>query len=260
MATFLFDKIIFGPVYSRRLGVSLGINLLPSDRKICNFDCIYCECGLTHTDDLSNELMPSREQVKNALFQTLEDMAASDQDPDVITFAGNGEPTIHPDLAGIIEDTIEVKNIFFPEAGVAMLTNSSTILIPEVRKALSRVDKCILKLDSAITSTLNLHNKPSIKLSAEELVLELAKLDFDIIIQTMFITGKIGDKVVDNTTEEEIEAWIKALEIIKPAEVQIYTISRDAPEGNLINKVTPETLHAIEERVLKIGLKTQVSA
>lgn len=260
MSTFLFDKIIFGPVYSRRLGVSLGINLLPSNRKVCNFDCIYCECGLTHTADVDDEKMPSREQVKNALFQTLEDMAASDQDPDVITFAGNGEPTIHPDIAGIIEDTIEVKNIFFPDSRIAMLTNSTTIMVPEVREALKMVDKCILKLDSALDSTLQLHNKPGVELNAEELIDSLANLDFDIIIQTMFIKGNIDKRDLDNTTEEELDALLKAYVKIKPSEVQIYTISRDAPDGHDIRKVDPETLHSIAERVKKTGIKTQVSA
>jgi wyosine [tRNA(Phe)-imidazoG37] synthetase (radical SAM superfamily) len=261
MATFLFDKIIFGPVYSRRLGVSLGINLLPNNRKICNFDCIYCECGLTHTASLSNEKMPSREQVRNALYQTLEDMAASDQeDPDVITFAGNGEPTIHPEIAGIIDDTIEVKNVFFPEAKVAMLTNSTTIMIPEVREALKKVDKCILKLDSAIDNTLQLHNRPATKIIAEQLIDSLAGLDFDIIIQTMFIRGTIDGRQIDNTTEQELDAWIRAIEKIKPSEVQIYTISRDAPKGHDISKVESETLHSIAEKINSLGISTRVSA
>lgn len=260
MSTFLFDKIIFGPIYSRRLGVSLGINLLPENRKICNFDCIYCECGLTHTADISNENMPTRERVKNALYQTLEDMAASDQDPDVITFAGNGEPTIHPDIAGIIEDSIEVKNIFFPDADIAMLTNSTTIMIPEVQTALKKVDKCILKLDSALDETLQLHNRPGKDITAGKLVDQLSKLDFDIIIQTMFIKGSINGRLIDNTTEEEVEALVKAYIKIEPAEVQVYTVSRDAPESFDIRKVDPDTLHSIAGKINNAGIKTQVSA
>lgn len=260
MSTFLFDKIIFGPVYSRRLGVSLGINLLPNNRKICNFDCIYCECGLTHTDDISNEEMPTREQVKNALYQALEDIAASDQEPDVITFAGNGEPTIHPEIAGIIKDTIEVKDIFFPDSEVAMLTNSTTILIPEVREAFKLLDKCILKLDSALDKTLQLHNRPGINVDAEDLIESMAKLDFDIIIQTMFIKGTFEKRTIDNTGEEELGALLKAFARIKPTEVQIYTISRDAPDGHNIIKVDPDTLRSIAKRVNSLGIKTLVSA
>lgn len=260
MSTFLFDKIIFGPVYSRRLGVSLGINLLPGNRKICNFDCIYCECGLTHTADISKEDMPGRDLVKNALYHSLEDMAASDQEPDAITFAGNGEPTIHPDIGGIIEDTIEVKNIFFPDSDVAMLSNSTTILMPEVREALKKLDKCILKLDSALDETLRLHNRPGIEVDAEGLVKALADLDFDIIIQTMFIRGTIDSREIDNTSEKEVEALLNALSRIKPVEVQVYTISRDAPEGYNISKVDPDTLQEIAERINKLGIKTQVSA
>jgi wyosine [tRNA(Phe)-imidazoG37] synthetase (radical SAM superfamily) len=260
MSTFLFDKIIFGPVYSRRLGVSLGINLLPNNRKICNFDCIYCECGLTHTADIKNEAMPDRDLVKNALYQSLEDIAASDQEPDTITFAGNGEPTIHPEIAGIIEDTIEVKNIFFPDSDVAMLTNSTTILDPGIREALKKLDKCILKLDSALDETLQLHNRPDVNVDAEGLVEALANLDFDIIIQTMFIKGYVDSRKIDNTSEEEVDALLKALKRIMPAEVQVYTISRDVPDGYNINKVDIDTLQSIAGRINKLGIKTQVSA
>lgn len=259
MATFLFDKIIFGPVFSRRLGVSLGINLLPRGRKICNFDCIYCECGSTQSNELEDESLPSRDMVKNALYQTLEDMAANDQDPDVITFAGNGEPTIHPDFPGIIDDTIEVKNVFFPEAEIAVLCNSTTLHIPEVKEALSKVDKPILKLDSAISQTIQLHNRPSKEIDATVLVKQLAELDFNIIIQTMFIKGEYNNIMIDNTSEEEISAWLKALEQILPSEVQIYTISRDVPAGNNIQKIPLETLNEIAGRVKDLGINTQVS-
>ena len=204
--------------------------------------------------------MPSREQVKNALFQSLEDIAAIDQEPDAITFAGNGEPTIHPDIAGIIEDSLETKNIFFPESDLTILTNATSILIPEVREALKKTDKCILKLDSALNKTLQLHNRPNIKIDAESLIDSMADLDFDITIQTMFIKGTYNNTTIDNTGEQELEALLKAFARIRPAEVQIYTISRDVPDGHNINKVNPETLNSIAERINKLGIKTRVSA
>ena len=260
MSTFLFNKIIFGPVFSRRLGVSLGMNLLPPGRKICNFNCVYCECGHTHSEDVVPEKMPSRERIRLALHDSLEEMAAEDQYPDVITFAGNGEPTIHPDFPGIIDDTIEVKNLFFPETEIAVLSNSTTLHKKEIRKALKKIDKSILKLDSAINSTIQIHNQPKIEISADEIIENMSLMEGNLIIQTMFIRGRIGNTIVDNTTEKEIEAWLKALVKIKPAEVQIYTISRDAPAGNNINKVLKDELEQIASRVNAIGFKTQISA
>jgi len=204
--------------------------------------------------------MPAREQVKNSLYQALEDMAANDNDPDVITFAGNGEPTLHPDFNGIIDDTIEVKNIFFPDAEIAVLTNATTLHKPGIQEALSKIDKPILKLDSAFDSTIEFHNRPHVKPNAKDLIETLSNLDFDVIIQTMFITGEYNNIQIDNTTEEEISAWLKALTMIMPAEVQIYTISRDAPDGHHIQKVPVEKLNEIANRVNKLGIKTQVSA
>lgn len=259
MATFLFDKIVFGPVFSRRLGVSLGINLLPPNRKICNFDCIYCECGNTQGSNISSERMPTRQEVKESLHMSLEEMAAHDQEPDVITFAGNGEPTLHPEFAGIIDDTIEVKNIYFPDAEIAVLSNATTLDNPAVREALMKVDKSILKMDSAIDKTIELHNRPGKKLSAATLIKNLTEFKGEIIIQTMFIRGRYNNIEVDNTSEEEIVAWLDALKKINPASVQIYTISRDAPEGNDIEKVSLEELEKIAERVNELGIATQVS-
>ena len=260
MSSILFDKIIFGPVYSRRLGMSLGINLLPPDKKVCTFDCFYCECGLTYDREIKIEEMPTRKQVKNALYQSLEDIAANDNDPDVITFAGNGEPTLHPEFAGIIDDTIEVKNIFFPDAEVAVLTNSTTIDSPEIQLALSKVDKAILKFDSALDHTIEFHNRPNKRIIASELINTLARLEFDVIIQTMFIQGEYKGSVLDNTVEEEVSAWLKALKKIMPSEVQVYTISRDTPDGHKVRKVPEEKLIEIAKRVEQLGIKTQVSA
>ena len=140
MATFLFNEIIFGPVKSRRLGVSLGINLLPPDRKICNFNCIYCECGWTLKENKGDIRLPSREDVFRALELKLSSMKEKSQTPDVITFAGNGEPTLHPGFPDIIDDTISLRNKYFPEAEIAVLSNSTAIGNPRIREALMKID------------------------------------------------------------------------------------------------------------------------
>jgi wyosine [tRNA(Phe)-imidazoG37] synthetase (radical SAM superfamily) len=259
MGTFLFDKIIFGPVTSRRLGVSLGINLLPNRKKVCNFNCIYCECGWSQSVESEGGYLPSRSEVYEALASRLQEMKVKNQKPDVITFAGNGEPTLHPDFSGIIDDSIKLRNNFFPEAKIAVLSNSTTIINPSVREALLKIDMNILKLDSAFDLTIALHNQPRVKISAEELIENLRKFNGKLIIQTLFLRGSFKGKTIDNTTPEEIDAWLEALVRIKPEEVMIYTISRDTPEGGQLNKVPLEELKDIALRVQKLGFKTRVS-
>lgn len=259
MATFLFDKIIFGPVKSRRLGISLGINLLPTERKICNFNCIYCECGWTDTSEISGRKLPSRKEVYEELNKKLAEMKAGNTAPDVITYAGNGEPTLHPDFPGIIDDSIALRDKYFPKAGIAVLSNATNISDPLVKAALLKVDRNILKLDSAIDDTIHIHNAPKGKLSASELIKELKSFNGNLILQTLFLRGKHNGRVIDNTTTEEINAWLAAISQIRPSEVMIYTISRDTPAGDL-KKVPEKELRVIAGFVNKLGIKTQVSA
>jgi len=259
MATFLFDEIIFGPVRSRRLGVSLGINLLPTGRKVCNFNCIYCECGWTRDIKKSVSNLPLRSDVYIALEQKLSEMRDHDMPPDVITFAGNGEPTLHPEFPGIIDDSIVLRNKYFPEAEIAVLSNATTITNPFIKEALLKVDKNILKFDSAISPTIKIHNQPGVDLNADELIENLTGFKGSLIIQTLFLRGLYNGIVIDNTTSEEINAWLKAVAKIAPSEVMIYTISRDTPEGGQLKKVPVRELRAIAARVEKLGIKTQVS-
>jgi len=259
MATFLFDDIIFGPVKSRRLGVSLGINLLPTKSKICNFNCVYCECGWTRDIDKALSHLPGRKEVFEALDGKLAEMKSKNQAPDVITYAGNGEPTLHPDFAGIIDDSISLRNKYFPNARIAVLSNSTTINKPEIKEALLKVDMNILKLDSAFESTIKLHNQPRVKISVEELINNLVAFKGNLIIQTLFLRGSYNGSTIDNTTTEELEAWLKAVERIKPSEVMIYTISRDTPEGSNLVKVPVSELKVIAAMVEDLGIKTQVS-
>ncbi len=258
MGTFLFDKIIFGPVKSRRLGVSLGINLLPTDSKVCSFNCIYCECGLNPGKHKKKAILPTREEVKKRLLKKLNEMATEGQLPDVITFAGNGEPTLHPEFAGIIDDTVILRNQLAPKARVAVLSNSTKIHKKDVFEALLKVEDNILKLDSAFPETIELLDCPVGKFNLDETVEQLIRFKGNVTIQTMFIKGIYKDKALDNSVDKEVEAWLRLLKIIKPGMVMIYTIERDTPNPGL-EKVSKERLHEIAKKVESIGLKVQVS-
>ncbi len=259
MGTFLFDKIVFGPVKSRRLGVSLGINLLPCNRKLCNFNCIYCECGWSPGPGIEAGTLPTRMEVYEALSSRLKEMKAKNRKADVITFAGNGEPTLHPEFHHIVDDSIALRDIYCPDTRIAILSNSSTLNKQPVRNALMKVDMNILKLDSAFDRTIQLHNQPTTDITVKELIKNLASFEGHVIIQTLFLKGKYKGKIIDNTTPEEIENWLRALAEIKPEEVMIYTIERETPEGGILKKVPERELNQIAARVEKLGIKTQVS-
>ena len=259
MATFLFDEIIFGPVKSRRLGVSLGINLLPTRRKICYFNCIYCECGWTNDIDKAVSKLPLREEVYKALEWKLSEMKIKGEVPDVITYAGNGEPTLHPSFPSIIDDSLILRDKYFPKARIAVLSNATTITNSAIKSALLKIDQNILKFDSAFDSTIKIHNQPRVNISAEELINNLAGFNGKVIIQTLFLRGTHNGKTIDNTTPVEIEAWLKAIERIRPSEVMIYTISRDTPAGASLIKVPLIELKGIAALVNSIGISTQVS-
>lgn len=259
MATFLFDKIIFGPVKSRRLGVSLGVNLLPVDTKICSFDCIYCECGWTPLKHEKKAELPSRQQVADEMHKKLTEMNNNGLLPDVITFAGNGEPTLHPGFPGIIDDTIELRNQLAPAARIAVLSNSTMLHKPGVFEALLKVDDNILKLDSAFEETIELLDCPRGNFSLEKVVNQLKAFNGKVTIQTLFVKGEYRDQVVDNTTPRELEAWIGLLKEIQPAKVMIYTIARETPlEG--LEKIAAERLGEIARMVEAAGLPVQISA
>ena len=253
----LFDQLIFGPIHSRRLGLSLGVNLLPIDAKICSFDCIYCECGFNTT--MQDSPIPSREQVYQTLEAKLKEMMAEGQIPDVITFAGNGEPTLHKDFEGIIDDTIALRNKFCPTAKVSVLSNSTHIHKPHVFSALNKVDNNILKFDSAIERTMQLMDRPTGKhINVAWFIEHLKKFEGRLIIQTMFLRGEINGERLDNTTDEEVEAWLNALEEIRPQQVMIYSLDREAPTQNL-EKVTVEELNLIAEKIRERGFEVSVA-
>ncbi len=258
MATFLFDKIIFGPVKSRRLGVSLGVNLLPTDSKLCSFDCIYCECGWNPKKREKKAELPTRETIADKLRNKLKAMQENGELPDVITFAGNGEPTLHPQFAEIIDDTIALRDEFAPNCRIAVLSNATMIHRESVFQALLKVEDNILKLDSAIEETVQLLDCPVGRFNLQQTIEHLKRFGKRAIIQTLFIRGVHKEQVVDNTTEEELAAWIEALKTIKPEQVMIYTIERDTPTEGL-QKIGLEELNAIATRVEQAGFRVQVS-
>jgi wyosine [tRNA(Phe)-imidazoG37] synthetase (radical SAM superfamily) len=253
----LFDQVIFGPIHSRRLGLSLGVNLLPIDAKICSFNCIYCECGFNTTTKEFN--FPMRSEVKAILTRKLSLMVEDSEIPNVITFSGNGEPTLHPDFEGIVNDTIAIRNELCPSAKVSVLSNSTRIHKPRVFSALKKVDNNILKFDSAIDRTMKLIDQPVGKhINVEWLTNELQKFEGNLIIQTMFLRGTYLGEKIDNTTDVEVEAWIEALQKIKPKQVMIYSLDRDTPVQQL-QKVTVSELNAIAERVKSAGFEVSVT-
>ncbi|MDR0815650.1 MAG: radical SAM protein [Bacteroidales bacterium] len=256
MPTSLFNRIVFGPIHSRRLGVSLGINLLPLDNKYCNFNCIYCECGWTAHNIAY--LMPSRENVRETLEMKLSEMQKADTQPDSITFAGNGEPTIHPDFAGVISDTILLRNRTFPASKISVLSNATMLHRSEVVEALKKVDMPILKLDSAIDATRAKINLPSVGMPVGKLIAQLKAFNGQAVIQTMFLQGTYKGEPIDNTTAAELDAWEQAICEIKPRQVQIYTIDRDTPADSL-RKVTEPILRTIATRIEQHGIPVQIA-
>lgn len=258
MLTVIYPSPIFGPIKSRRLGVSLGINLLPGDGKVCTFDCLYCECGFNAVRR-PKEKLPTRGEVAEALEHKLQQMQAEGMAPDVITFAGNGEPTAHPEFAGVIEDTLTLRDRYFPLAKVSVLTNGTRIDREEVFEALKRVDNNIVKLDTVDVDYIARVDRPVGRYDLPKLMGCMKAFEGRCIIQTMFMKGVDADGVsVDNTTEEYVMPWIDAVERIAPREVMIYTIDRETPAHGLL-KALPEELDGIVALLKARGIKASAS-
>lgn len=253
----LFPTPIFGPIHSRRLGVSLGINLLPADGKVCSFDCIYCECGF-NKDHRPKTQLPTREEVRAALEHKLKEMEIDGPTPNVLTFAGNGEPTMHPQFAEIIEDTLALRDRYFPEAKVSVLSNSTFIHRPAVFQALNKVDNNILKLDTVDDEYIHTVDRPNRKYAVATIIERLKAFKGNCMIQTMFMKGSYQGRDVDNTSDKYVLPWIKVVKEIAPQRVMIYTIDRETPDHNL-QKATHEELDRIVELLTKEGLSASAS-
>lgn len=258
MSGFLFNETIFGPIKSRRLGNSLGINLLPVNKKMCTFDCIYCECGWNKDSEDGAGELPTRNQVRDDLEEKLVQLKLDKNIPDSITFAGNGEPTVHPEFYGIIEDTLMLRSKYFPHAEITVLSNSSTIHKPEIFEALNRIDNNILKLDAGLEFTFQKINRPRQKdLTLDSIVQQLRKFRQKAIIQTLFVRGTVDGEIIDNTKPAEIMAWLNHLRYIRPRYVMLYPIDRATPAKNL-QVVPKEELYKIADQLRDNRIKYSV--
>lgn len=257
MSGFLFNEVVFGPVRSRRLGLSLGINLLPLHSKYCSFNCIYCECGWTPLTTPGETDLPSRALVAEALESNLRELAGDHVFPDAITYAGNGEPTLHPEFAAIVDDTIRLRDRYVPKAKVTILSNASTLHQPDVFRALLKLDCNIQKLDAGNEELFRLLNNPLQPIGLDQITEGLARFNGNVIIQSMFIRGRIGQRIIDNTAAPAVEAWISRLERIRPASVMVYPIARATPLQGL-ERVPEEELERIADRVRAKGIPVTV--
>lgn len=258
MGTIIYPSPIFGPIHSRRLGISLGINLLPADGKACTFDCIYCECGY-NADHRPHTPLPTREQVREALEKQLQSMKENGPTPNVLTFAGNGEPTSHPYFPEIIADTVALRDKYFPEAKVSVLSNATQTGKEKVRQALLKVDNNIQKLDTVNESYILELDRPTGPYSVQQVIENLKKFKGHVIIQTMFLKGLSPEgRNMDNTTDDFVLPWLQAVKEIQPEKVMIYTIDRETPDQQLL-KATHEELDRIVDLLRAEGLEASAS-
>jgi wyosine [tRNA(Phe)-imidazoG37] synthetase (radical SAM superfamily) len=250
----LFREIAYGPIHSRRLGVSLGMEIMPLEHKLCTFNCVYCECGWN--TPVSHPVLPTREEVKEALEAKLKAGLALD----VITFSGNGEPTLHPDFLGIIEDTCALRDQYCPDAKVSVLSNSTQLGREDVVKALKRCDNRILKLDAGTDEMMRRIDLPVNKeLTVERIMGWLAAFEGDFTLQTCFLRGEHDGKPIDNTTEEELQALYRAVERLRPKQIMIYVIDRKTPEERL-EKISREEMERIAAPLIAKGFEVSISA
>lgn len=258
MVTILFHDTIFGPIHSRRLGTSLGVNLMPNDGKICSFDCLYCEAGFNAQGAGKAGISP-RQEVREALEAKLKAMVDGGERLDVITFSGNGEPTLHPDFLGVVDDVIALRDKYFPNVKISVLSNSTMIGREGVAEALMKVDNNILKLDSAIEATMRAIDRPASKEFTVAWVVEhLKKFRHQCIIQTMMVRGEHDGCHFDNTTDTEVQALLNAYLAIEPAEVMLYSLDRPTPEQHM-QKVERDELERIAAVFREKGIKVQVN-
>ena len=247
-----FDDIVFGPIFSRRLGSSLGVNILPSKGKLCNFDCIYCECGW-NKDGIAERRFPSLEDIEAALEEKMSKAAAEGVPVDSITFSGNGEPTMHPEFSKIIDVTLRCRDRYYPNAKVSVLSNATLIGRKDVAEALKRVDNPILKIDASSDELIRKMNKPVGSYRLENVVEAMMGFDGAFVLQTMFLKSP----EFDTAEAEALEAWRELVRKLKPREIMVYTIDRETPDKSL-EKYTVEEMTAFVQPLIDEGFKVQV--
>lgn len=249
-----FNDIIYGPVRSRRLGTSLGVNLLPRGGKLCSFDCIYCECGWNR-DGRTSEKMPDESTVVEALEESLSSFSRRRESVDTITFAGHGEPTLNPDFPGIMDATLRLRDRYCPGASIAVLSNALTLDKPEILAAIRKADLPILKLDAPTTAQMRSMNRPNGNWSISDIVANLEKMEGDFIMQTMFLSGADPDYTVDR---KSLEAWFDIVRHLHPRRIMAYTLDRPAPMEGL-QKIAVEKIHDLLLPLLEEGYDIQIN-
>jgi wyosine [tRNA(Phe)-imidazoG37] synthetase (radical SAM superfamily) len=257
MSGILFDEIVFGPVKSRRFGVSLGINLMPLEGKLCSFNCVYCECGLTDERKKDKLKLFSASEINASLQSRFEALKEGGLDPDNITFAGNGEPTLHPEFEILIANTIRLRDRFFPKAMITVLSNATRLDRASVKRALLRIDNNVLKLDAGTNATFQAINRPTQLITLEKVVQELKNFEGNLTVQTMLIRGDVDGKQVDNTTKEELTLWLNYIREINPKLVMLYPIDRQTPYRTL-EKVPEAEFQALAASIEELGIKAEV--
>ena len=252
----LFDEIIFGPLKSRRFGKSLGVNLLPLDNKVCNFNCIYCECGWT---DLSSKKVSYTlfESVVEAMEKKFQELSLKKDFPDAITFAGNGEPTMHPKFPEVIDVTIKLRDKYMPDVKIVVLSNGVLMNKREIADALLKIDLCVMKLDAGTDELFRVIDQPLNNKELSWYVNNLKKLGDRLMIQSIFLKGRYKGKQIDNTEEENLNCWINYLKELKPKQVMIYTLDRETPAEGL-SKIDKSVLDVICNRVKQAGISAEV--
>ena len=254
----LFQEIAYGPIHSRRLGISLGMEIMPLAHKLCTFNCVYCECGWN--EPVKHPVLPTREDVKAALGKKLQALQQEGIVPDVITFSGNGEPTLHPDFIGIIRDTCALRDRYCPKAKVSVLSNSTQLGRKDVVEALWLCDNRILKLDAGTDKMMKRIDLPvNEKLTVAQLIEWLQQFKGDFTLQTCFLRGEHNGQVIDNTTPEELQAWYEAVEVLRPKQIMIYVIDRKTPEEHL-EKISPDEMERIAAPLIAKGFNVSISA
>ena len=257
MNGFLFEQIVFGPIKSRRLGISLGLNLLPQGYKHCTFNCLYCECGWTKEPADTSITYPARNDIRMALEARLTLMQRKRSMLDNITFAGNGEPTLHPDFPGIVDDTVMLRDKYYPNVEITVLSNASMAGDKAVAAALMKLDKSILKLDAGTEECFRQINNPVISITLNEILEHLKPFRGRMIIQSLFVRGTINGQSFDNTTDREVSAWLQHIDMLRPRQVMIYSIAR-APAASGVEQVPYETLQDIARKVEALGIETAI--
>jgi wyosine [tRNA(Phe)-imidazoG37] synthetase (radical SAM superfamily) len=254
----LYDSTVFGPVQSRRLGSSLGINLLPDNAKVCNFNCIYCECGWTDLKKIQNAIFPDRFQIIKKLSVALKELRLIDQLPDAITFSGNGEPTLHPNFHEIVDDVIWLRNKYSPGSSVTVFSNGTLLNKKEIVEALKKADQRIIKLDAGTQHEFLQIDQPIINRSMAWIREHIKYFDSKVTIQSIFLRGYYGGKLIDNTKPASVNAWLECINDIKPELVMLYSVDRPTAAPS-IQKIERDVLQEIAEKVEELGIPTQVT-